>query len=123
MKSSRSRLIFDVVLIASIVALSFLPAFNTEEGQFAAAAKSLRIVAGIYTVFLVLGNTILGRRSRLAVDLAFALFLASMAWFEIFPAGNHTREATIYAAIGGIVAFMAAMSGRETGPVATLGSE
>src|SRR5690242_4783858 len=104
MKTSRSRLIFDVVLIASIVTLSFLPAVGTQEGHFAIAAKSLRIVAGIYTLFVVLANTILGRRSRLALDITFALFLASMAWFETFPAGNHIREAAIYAAIGGIVA-------------------
>src|SRR5687767_14681269 len=77
MKSSRSRLNFDVVLIASIMALSFLPVVGSE------AAKSLRIIAGIYTLFLVLANTILGRRARLIMDLSFALFLASMAWFEI----------------------------------------
>lgn len=112
MKSSRSRLIFDVVLIASIVALSFLPAIGTE------AAKSLRIIAGIYTLFLVLANTILGRRSRLVVDVTFALFLASMAWFEWFPVGNPTREAAIYAAIGGIVAMLGVLSGREAKPVA-----
>lgn len=118
MNSSRSRLIFDVVLIASMVALSFLPAVGTQEGHFAVAAKSLRILAGIYTLLVVLSKTILSRRSRLAVDLAFALFLGSMAWFEAFPAGNHIREAAIYAAIGGIVAGMALMDGRETGRVA-----
>jgi hypothetical protein len=118
MKSSRSRLIFDIVLIASIVALSFLPAVGTEEGHFAVTAKSLRIIAGIYTVFLVLANTILGRRSRLVVDLTFALFLACMAWFEMFPVGNHIREAAIYAAIGGIVAMLGVMSNREAGPAA-----
>ena len=118
MKSSRSRLIFDVVLIAGIVALSFLPAIGTEERHFAVAAKSLRIIAGMYTLFVVLANTILGRRSRLAVDVTFALFLASMAWFEMFPAGNHTREAAIYAAIGGIVAILGVLSGREAKPVA-----
>jgi hypothetical protein len=118
MKSSRSRLIFDVVLIASILALSFLPAVGTEEGHFAIAAKSLRIIAGIYALFVVLANSILGRRSRMAVDLTFALFLASMAWFETIPAGNHVREAAIYAAIAGIVAVLAVMGGRETKRVA-----
>ena len=112
MKSSRSRLIFDVVLIVSTVALSFLPAVGTE------APKSLRIIAGIYTLFLVLANTILGRRSRLVVDVTFALFLASMAWFEMFPIGNYTREAAIYAAIGGIVAILGVLSGREARRVA-----
>ena len=118
MKSSRSRLIFDAVLIASILALSFLPAVGTQEGHFAVAAKSLRIVAGIYTLFVVLANTILSRRSRLALDFAFALFLASMSWFETFPAGNHIREAAIYAAIGGIVAGVALMDGRKPEQVA-----
>src|SRR5687767_3435343 len=118
MNSSRSRLIFDVVLIASMVALSFLPAVGTAEGHFAVAAQSLRIIAGIYTLFVVLANTILGRRSRLAVDLTFALFLGSMAWFETFPANNHIREAAIYAAIGGLVAVMAVVNGRQTGRVA-----
>ena len=118
MITSRSRLIFDVVLIASIVALSFLPAVSTEEGHFAVAAKSLRIIAGIYTLFVVLANTILGRRSRLVVDITFALFLACMAWFEIFPVGNHVREAAIYAAIGGIVAMLGMMGNREARRVA-----
>lgn len=113
MKSSRSRLIFDVILIAGIVALSFLPAVGTEEGHFAVAAKSLRIIAGIYALFVLLANTILGRRSRQVVDLAFAFFLAAMAWFEQFPAGNHIREAAIYAAIGGIVAVLAVIGSRE----------
>ena len=118
MKSSRSRLIFDLVLIASIVALSFLPAVGAAEGHFAVAAKSLRIIAGIYTLFVVLANTILSRRSRLVVDLTFALFLASMAWFETFPANNHAREAAIYAAIAGIVAVLGVLGGREAGRVA-----
>jgi hypothetical protein len=109
----KSRLVFDVVLIASIVTLSFLPAVGTAEGHFAIAAQSLRIIAGIYTLFVVLANTILGRRSRMAVDLSFALFLAAMAWFETFPANNHVREAAIYAAIGGIVAVLGVMGGRE----------
>ncbi|HYC59268.1 MAG TPA: hypothetical protein VEK79_06840 [Thermoanaerobaculia bacterium] len=110
---SRSRLIFDAVLIASIVALSFLPAVGAAEGHFAVAAQSLRIIAGIYTLFVVLANTILGRHSRLALDLAFALFLASMAWFETFPANNHAREAAIYAAIAGIVAVLGVMGSRQ----------
>ena len=118
MKSSRSRLIFDVVLIASIVALSFLPAVGTDEGHFAMAAKSLRIIAGIYTLFVVLANTILSSRSRLVVDVTFALFLASMSWFETFPVGNHAREAAIYAALGGIVLSLGVMGGREAGKVA-----
>ena len=113
MKSSRSRLIFDVVLIASIVALSFLPVVGTEEGHFANAAKSLRIIAGIYTLFVVLANTILGRRSRLIVDLTFAVFLACMALFETFPVGNHMREAAIYAAIAGIVLTLGVMGNQE----------
>lgn len=118
MKSSRSRLIFDVVLIACIVALSFLPAVGTEEGHYAVTAKSLRIIAGIYTLFVVLANTILGRRSRLAVDLTFALFLASMAWLEVFPVGNHAREAAIYAALGGIVAMLGVIGlGHQEGNV------
>ncbi|MFL6244440.1 MAG: hypothetical protein ACJ74H_00320 [Thermoanaerobaculia bacterium] len=113
MKSSRFRLTVDLVLIASMVALSFLPAVGTEEGHFVVAAKSLRILAGIYTLLVVLANSILGRRSRLIVDVTFALFLASMAWFETFPAGNHVREAAIYAAISGIVAMLAVMGIRE----------
>ena len=112
MKSTRSRLIFDVVLIASIVVLSFLPVVGSE------AAQSLRIIAGIYTLFLVLANTILGRRSRLAVDLTFALFLGSMAWFEMLPVGKPIRETAIYAVIGGIVAMLGVWSGRQARPVA-----
>jgi hypothetical protein len=117
MRSSRSRLIFDIVLIASIVALSFLPAAGTQEGHFAMAAKALRVIASIYTLFVIAASTLLGRRSRFVLDITFALFLASMAWFETFPAGNHIRETAIYAAIGGIVATLAAIGmtvGRET---------
>lgn len=118
MKSSRFRLLFDIVLIAYIVALSFLPAVGTQEGHYAVAAKSLRIIAGIYTLFVVLANTVLGSRSRLIVDVTFALFLASMAWFEMFPTGNHIREAAIYAAIAGIVGTLGVMGRREAGAVA-----
>lgn len=112
MKSSRSRLIFDIVLVASMLALSFLPAVGTEEGHFAIASKVIRIIAGVYTVLLVLGHTVLRRGARLAVDVVFAIFLASMAWFEMFPAGNHIREKAIYAAMAGIIFGLALMSSR-----------
>lgn len=99
MKSARSHL-FDVVLVAAIALLSFLPAFD-------GAASSLRILAAIYALFAVLANTIVGERARVALDITFALFAASMAWFETMPANNHALYAAVYAAIAGIVSVWA----------------
>jgi len=90
-------------VIAGIVALSLLPIAGTEAG------RSLRIVAGIYTLFVVLANTVVGRRARLVMDLTFALFLASMAWYELLPLGIHGRDAAMYGAIGATVAVLGVM--------------
>lgn len=103
MKALRPRLAADVALTAAIAALSLLPAFDR-------AATSLRIIAGIYTLFVVLANTIVGPRARLVLDVTFALFLAGIAWFEIIPTGHYGREAAVYAAIGATVLVVALTS-------------
>ena len=95
MKSSRSRLTFDLALVAAMVVVSF---FSPQGGS------ALRILAGIYTLFAVLANTLVGNRARLVLDVTFALFVASMAWYELIPTGYQAAAVAIYAALGGIVA-------------------
>jgi len=115
--SSRGRLFIDVVLLAGIIALSFLPAVGTRQTHFRVAAGTLRIFAGVYAVVAAAGvRRLISARARTLLDSSAAAILALMAWAETFPAGNHVGEIGIYSGVAVILAALAvinASSGME----------
>lgn len=112
MLSSRARALADVVLIAGILAVSFLPAVGTREVHYAAAGNAMRIIAAVYAGIVLLNTQtdVLSGFGRNVLDVLFVLLLGGMAWSEQFPAGLHVRETAIYIFAAAAVSLLSLLS-------------
>lgn len=118
MATSRFRI--DIVFAFALLALSFLPAVGTEEGHFAVAAATFRVLAiSIAGVGLLFVSKRLPSQARPALDFAFAALFALLALSERFPAGNHLRETAIYSAYAVFLGLFAVTGIRRRRSVAS----
>ena len=118
--SPKGRVIADIVLVAGIVALSFMPVVGTEQTHFPVVAGTLRVFAAVYLAIAFAMKS----RMRALIDGAMVAMLALMAYAETFPAGNHITEQGIYGGLALIVLGLAIASRttREAVPAPALQS-
>jgi hypothetical protein len=109
--SPKSSFAADLIVIVTIVVLSFLPIGAGV--HFRIAVGTLRIFAGVYAVIVALSMLhLISSRTRAVLDVTAAVILAVMSYTDTFPAGNHLPEIVIYAGVSLVLFALAAIRPR-----------
>lgn len=92
------RLVLDIALAGALAGLPYALGAGVTE------AKRMLILACVYTVIAAAAHfRLIAPAVRRAGDLAFGVVLLALAWFQSFPAWNHSADIGLYIAFGAVV--------------------